>query len=154
MIMSVDYASVFQKIQQMLAAKKDRDLALRRTVEILKSNVPHYNWVGIYLLEAGGQTLQLHNFLGRPTSHTRIPVSEGICGAAVRERKTVIVDDVHSDARYLACSIETKSEIVVPIQQDTQVFGEIDIDSDEPAVFGSEDRELLERVAGLLQRYF
>ena len=77
-------------------------------------------------------------YLGKPSPHTRIPLNRGICGAAASEKATIIVDDVNSDPRYLACSIETKSEIVVPILRGEQVFGEIDIDSDRPAAFSDE----------------
>ena len=122
--------------------------AMERVVEILKREMPHYTWVGIYLLE--GDELVLGPFLGKPSPHTRIPIGSGICGAAARERETIIVDDVNADSRYLACSLETKSEIVVPIMNGGTVLGEIDIDSDRPAAFGPEDRKLLESVASLL----
>ena len=110
-----------------------------------------YTWVGIYLLD--GNELVLGPFLGKPSPHTRIPLGRGICGAAAAEKATIIVDDVNADPRYLACSIETKSEIVVPIMQDGTVLGEIDIDSDQPAAFGQDDRTLLEEVAALLAPY-
>ena len=77
-------------------------------------------------------------YLGKPSPHTRIPLNRGICGAAASQQQTIIVDDVNSDPRYLACSLETKSEIVVPIMRDDRVLGEIDIDSDRPSAFGSE----------------
>jgi L-methionine (R)-S-oxide reductase len=80
----------------------------------------------------------------------RIPLDQGICGAAASTGQTVIVDDVNADPRYLACSLETRSEIVVPIKRDGQVLGEIDIDSDQPAAFTPDDRELLEAVASML----
>jgi GAF domain-containing protein len=89
-------------------------------------------------------------FLGKPSPHTRIPLGRGICGAAAIEKQTIIVDDVHADPRYLACSLETKSEIVVPIMSGDRVLGEIDIDSDRPAAFNADDRALLEAVASLL----
>ena len=85
--------------------------------------------------------------MGRPTPHTRIPLDKGICGAAASSGETLIVDDVNSDSRYLACSLETRSEIVVPIIRRGKVLGEIDIDSDTPAAFNKGDRELLEGVA-------
>jgi L-methionine (R)-S-oxide reductase len=119
--------------------------AMQRAVEDLKAQLPHYTWVGIYLLE--GQELVLGPFLGKPSPHTRIPLNRGICGAAASQQQTIIVDDVNSDPRYLACSLETKSEIVVPIMRDGQVLGEIDIDSDRPAAFGADDQNLLETVA-------
>jgi L-methionine (R)-S-oxide reductase len=119
--------------------------AMQRAVEDLKAQLPHYTWVGIYLLE--GQELVLGPFLGKPSPHTRIPLNRGICGAAASQQQTIIVDDVNRDPRYLACSLETKSEIVVPIMRDGQVLGEIDIDSDRPAAFGADDQNLLETVA-------
>ena len=119
--------------------------AMQRAVEELKAQLPHYSWVGIYLLE--GQELVLGPFLGKPSPHTRIPLNRGICGAAASQQQTIIVDDVNRDPRYLACSLETKSEIVVPIMRDGQVLGEIDIDSDRPAAFGADDQKLLENVA-------
>ncbi len=122
--------------------------ALEAVVRTLKAADPRYTWVGVYLLE--GSELVLGPFLGKASPHTRIPLDQGICGAAAREAQTVIVDDVNADPRYLACSLETRSEIVVPIFADERVVGEIDIDSDLPAAFGPADRALLERVAALL----
>jgi len=89
-------------------------------------------------------------FVGKPSPHTRIPLGRGICGAAATAKETIVVDDVNADSRYLACSLETRSEIVVPILLRGDVLGEIDIDSDTPAAFGTADRSLLERVATLL----
>src|SRR5881628_1707933 len=102
-------------------------------VTSLKAARPHYSWVGIYLLE--GDELVLGPYVGKPSPHTRIPLGRGICGAAAAERATIVVDDVNSDPRYLACSIETQSEIVVPIMRGRTVLGEIDIDSDARAAF-------------------
>ena len=84
------------------------------------------------------------------TVHTRIPLNMGICGAAASTGKTVVVDDVKLDPRYLACSTETKSEIVVPIFVRGRVVGELDIDSHFPAAFAGEDRELVEYCAALV----
>jgi GAF domain-containing protein len=68
----------------------------------------------------------------------------------VAQNDTVIVDDVHSDPRYLACSLETKSEIVVPIRANDAVIGEIDIDSHDLAAFSAQDREFLETCATIV----
>jgi GAF domain-containing protein len=87
------------------------------------------------------------------TPHTRIPLNQGICGAAASSGKTVIVDDVNKDPRYLACSLETKSEIVVPVFVHGKVVGELDIDSHFLAAFGPEDRKLCEHAAALLGKY-
>ena len=124
--------------------------AMQCAVTMLKDAVPTYAWVGIYLLEGG--ELVLGPYVGKPSPHTRIPLGQGICGAAATGKQTIIVDDVNADPRYLACSIETRSEIVVPIIHDGRVLGEIDIDSDTPAAFGTADRDLLEHVAAQLAR--
>ena len=118
------------------------------TVNLLRCERPHYNWVGIYLLIE--DTLVLGPYVGKPTPHTRIPLNEGICGAAASIGKTIVVDDVNSDPRYLACSLETRSEIVVPIARDGKILGEVDIDSDSPAAFTADDRKLLEAVSEIL----
>src|SRR5580692_7434267 len=111
-----------------------------------------YNWVGFYMLEPGAQPpmLVLGAFEGAMTPHTRIPLNQGICGAAASSGLTVVVDDVRKDPRYLACSLETKSEIVVPVFVHGKVMGELDIDSHFPAAFGVEDRALIEYCAELV----
>ena len=121
----------------------------------LAQQLPTYNWVGFYMLEPGAAnpTLLLGPFVGAPTPHTRIPLNQGICGAAASSGQTVVVDDVHSDPRYLSCSIDTQSEIVAPIFVRGKVVGELDIDSHSPAAFGPDDRRLVEHCARLVGRY-
>ena len=122
-------------------------------VKLLQERLLRYNWVGFYMLEnVPGQPpmLVLGPFQGAMTPHTRIPLHQGICGAAASEGKTVVVDDVSKDNRYLACSLETKSEIVVPIFVRGIVAGELDIDSHFLAAFKDEDRELVEYCADLV----
>jgi GAF domain-containing protein len=123
----------------------------------LQERLRHYDWVGFYMIEKGGlgeePVLALGPYVGAVTQHTRIPLNRGICGAAVSTGRTVIVDDVNSDPRYLACSIETKSEIVVPIHMKGEVVGEIDIDSHTPAAFTADDRQLVEHCARLVGQY-
>ena len=147
--------TLLNDITRAIAQAPDGLTAMRETVTLLKARLPHYTWAGIYLME--GDELVLGPYLGKPSPHTRIPLGRGICGAAATERATIVVDDVNSDSRYLACSIETRSEIVVPIiaADDSgtgtgRVLGELDIDSDQPAAFGQADRELLEAVARAL----
>src|SRR5215831_2617584 len=141
-------ANLMTAIRSAIAAAPNANTAMRQTVELLKDGVSHYTWVGIYLLD--GNELVLGPYVGKPSPHTRIPLGRGICGAAAAEKATIVVDDVNADPRYLACSLETKSEIVVPIMRGNEVLGEIDIDSDRRAAFGPRDRELLEPIAALL----
>jgi L-methionine (R)-S-oxide reductase len=122
---------------------------LRQVVEVVHDRFEQYSWVGIYLVE--GDDLVLGPWKGpQATEHVRIPVGQGICGAAAATGRTEVVDDVAADERYLACFPSTRSEIVVPIVYEGRVVGEIDIDSDRPAAFGEADRTYLERVAVLI----
>jgi len=139
---------VLDKIRAELQRETDATRAMETAVRLLKDHMPQYHWVGIYVLH--GNELVLGPFRGRPSPHTRIPLGRGICGAAAAEKATIIVDDVNADPRYLACSPETRSEIVVPIMLNGDVLGELDVDSDRTAAFNADDRELLERVAAML----
>ena len=135
--------SSLETIEQIADGGED---VLQRVVDVLHDEVEHYSWVGIYLVE--GDDLVLGPWRGpQATEHVRIPVGQGLCGAAAASGETEIVDDVNADPRYLACFPSTRSEIVVPISHEGRVVGEIDIDSDRPAAFGEHDRVLLERVA-------
>jgi GAF domain-containing protein len=119
---------------------------LQAVVDVLHDRVEHYSWVGIYLVEGG--ELVLGPWKGpEATEHVRIPVGQGVCGAAAASGQTEVVDDVDADPRYLACFPSTRSEIVVPVAHEGRIVGEIDIDSDRPAAFGDEDRKFLERIA-------
>jgi L-methionine (R)-S-oxide reductase len=120
--------------------------------KLLHDRMLKYNWVGFYMLEPGADPpmLALDAFMGAMTPHKRIPLNQGICGAAASSGKTIVVDDVSKDPRYLACSLETKSEIVVPIFVKNEVAGELDIDSHFPAAFGVEDQKLVQYCAELV----
>ncbi len=123
--------------------------AVRLAVDAIHESSDRFDWTGVYLM-AGSTDLVLSAFRGAPTPHTRIGLGTGICGAAAREKATIIVPDVREDSRYLSCHIETRSEIVVPIMRDGTVYGEIDVDSHRSGAFGPEDRRELEHVARLL----
>lgn len=125
--------------------------ALAEVCRFLEVSFDHYAWVGVYRLE--GQELVLDAWEGpAATEHTRIPIDRGLCGRAVRDNATIVVDDVRASPEYLACFLSTRSEIVVPIRSDGAVVGEIDIDSDRPAAFDASDRRFLEEVASRLSR--
>jgi GAF domain-containing protein len=123
--------------------------ALGEVCRFLRHSFPHYPWVGVYRLE--GTDLVLDAWEGpQATEHTRIPLDRGICGQAAREGRTVLVDDVRSDPNYLACFLETRAEIVVPIRHEGRVVGEIDIDGNAVRAFDASDRGFLEDVAARL----
>jgi L-methionine (R)-S-oxide reductase len=123
--------------------------ALAEVCRFLRHAFAHYPWVGIYRVD--GTDLVLDAWDGaQATEHTRIPIARGICGLAVRERRPVVVDDVRSDPNYLACFLETRAEIVVPIVHDGEIVGEIDIDGNSVKAFDESDRRFLEKVAAKL----
>jgi L-methionine (R)-S-oxide reductase len=142
-------------LDNLAASSSSAEELFSSVAKLLHENMPKYNWVGFYMLDPGANppVLILREYQGAMTPHIRIPLDQGICGAAAASGKTVIVDDVSSDPRYLACSIETKSEIVVPIYVKGSVVGEIDIDSHFLAAFTPEDRELAEYCASLVGHY-
>ncbi len=150
--MATTYDDILETVKLNIEQASSHHEAMLQAVTVLKDQISDYSWVGIYVLD--GSDLVLGPFLGKPSPHTRIPLNQGICGAAATHKQTVIVDDVDADPRYLACSLETRSEIVVPIMRGSDVLGEIDIDSDKKAAFGPADRELLESVAALLAKRF
>jgi putative methionine-R-sulfoxide reductase with GAF domain len=140
------YTGALEAIDRILNRGGDPDDVLRAVVSVLYDRFDDYSWIGIYLVE--GDELALGPWEGpQATEHVRIPLGQGICGAAAASGQTEIVDDVNADPRYLACFPSTRSEIVVPISYEGRIVGEIDIDSDRPAAFGAEDRTFLERVA-------
>jgi len=142
-------------------ALRDIEIALRTEVPAtdrlaatcrILQRLPGYTGVYLYALE--GDTLILKAHHGRATEHTRIPSGKGICGASVQARAPVVVADVGSDPRYLACNIETKSEIVFPILRGDAYLAQIDVDSDDRASFGADDEAFLAEVAARLEPLF
>lgn len=143
------FRGALEALDRILNRGGDADEVLREVVALLHDRLEHYSWVGIYFVEDG--ELVLGPWRGPvATEHVRIPIGQGICGAAAASGRTELVDDVGADDRYLACFPSTRSEIVVPISYEGRVVGEIDIDSDVPHAFDSEDRTFLERVALLI----
>jgi len=131
-----------------------RDALLRAAVEGIEAASERYDWVGIYLLADG--VLELHNYIGEETEHTRIAVGHGVCGTAVAENRDINVADVRELENYIACSLDTRSEIVVLIRdpRSGEIYGQLDLDSDQPAAFTEEDEEQLRRVADWLGGLF
>jgi len=117
--------------------------------ELQREN-PDYSWVGFYLMNEAEQMLELGPFVGAPTDHKRIPYGRGICGQVAVGGKTIVVDDVMASDNYLACSIDVKSEIVIPIYKGDRLVAQLDIDSNRLKAFGPEDRAKLEPLCSQL----
>jgi GAF domain-containing protein len=142
------------QVAELAQASPSAHVFMHKMVKLLHERMLKYNWVGFYMLELDARPpmLVLGPFEGAMTPHTRIPLNQGICGAAASSGRTVIVDDVSKDPRYLACSLETKSEIVVPVFVHGKVVGELDIDSHFPAAFTPEDQDIIQYCAMLVGR--
>lgn len=148
------FPNIVSEIRSFAETAKDLTSLQEFCAGIIAGRLSYYNWVGFYMLDPSDENvLFLGPFRGAPTDHVRIPVTEGICGAAVAQGETVIVEDVSADPRYLACSLETRSEIVVPIRARGKIVGEIDIDSHALNAFGADDRSFLEECAEVLERF-
>src|SRR5271169_2515659 len=156
-VMPTNYQTLADELTGLANSAESAEHLMTMIVERLQELVKHYNWVGFYMLAEGEDgaepMLVLGPYVGADTPHKRIPLNQGICGAAVSSAQTVVVDDVNSDPRYLSCSIETKSEIVAPVFVHGKVVGELDIDSHQPAAFTEDDRQLVEHCASLVGRY-
>jgi L-methionine (R)-S-oxide reductase len=147
----VEHGDALNQVRTIVAEAPGPDAAAQRAVEALHDRFGHYDWVGIYWLDADAGELVLGPWVGpEATEHTRIPLGVGICGAAAASGQTEIVDDVNADPRYLACFASTRSEIVVPIFADGHVIGEIDIDGSDIGAYDETDARFLEEVAALL----
>lgn len=146
---SAQEPALLSEVAEILRSNTGAEAAMDGVAALLHSLLAHYTWVGFYVMN-GPDELVLGPYRGKPSPHVRIPLDQGICGAAAKQGETVIVPDVNADPRYLACSLDTKSEIVVPILHGSVCLGEIDIDSDRPDAFGSDDQALLEKIAAMI----
>lgn len=144
----LDADAVVRALQGAFARDAGRQGLLDLVATRLRAAGPPYTGVYLYMLHGG--TLVLEAFAGRPTEHTRIPVGSGICGRAVAERRDLNVPDVSRADGYLACSLETRSELVVLIRRHDEILGQIDIDSDVVDGFDQDEEGAVRVVADAL----
>jgi len=129
-----------------LQSGESQDKIFIEICRYLGTGIAHYNWVGFYIVDLEKQELNLGPYYGAPTEHIKIPFGRGICGQAAKTRRTIIVQDVAGESNYLACGIDVKSEIVIPIFKDGRFVAELDIDSHQKNPFSDEDRDFLEKI--------
>ncbi len=116
---------------------------------LLRQRLEGLNWAGFYLLE--GETLVLGPFQGKPAC-IEIPLGKGVCGTAAKRREAVLVPDVHAFPGHIACDEESRSELVVPIFREGEVYGVLDLDSPCEGRFTEEDRAGLEGFVRALEK--
>ena len=134
------------RIDTIFNADQSAEVKLQKVCQLLHDEVAHYNWVGFYFRNGEKEELKLGPYVGAETDHTIIPFGKGICGQVAVSNETFVVPDVSAQDNYLSCSIETKSEIVVPIFKNGENIGQIDIDSHVIDPFTDADEELLNYV--------
>jgi L-methionine (R)-S-oxide reductase len=144
---SRDRSKLRAEVEALVASDAPDAEVLEEVVRLVHEAHPRWDWSGIYLLVDG--TLVVGPFAGseEPPEHSRIPVGDGVCGTAVAQDRNQLVDDVRELDNYLACSLSTRSELVVLIREDGRIVGQFDIDSDERGAFTQEDEALLEELA-------
>lgn len=139
---------IVRALQGAFARGARREELLRIAANRIRAAGPPYTGVYLYMLRDGELVLEAHD--GRETEHTRIPVGKGLCGQAVRERRDINAPDVTAAAGYLACSLDTRSELIVLIRRHDEILGQIDIDSDVPAGFNDAEQAAVKEVADAL----
>jgi GAF domain-containing protein len=140
---------ICNEIEAMRARGATLDEILTSAIEQLHRTDRRFHWTGIYELFPDN-VLRLGPFVGAPTNHVFICVGQGVCGSAVAQKRNMNVPDVTKAANYLACSQETKSELVVLIRRGDTIYAQIDIDSHEPAAFDQESEQMVQQVADCL----
>ncbi len=138
---------LLKSVDKIVKQNTDRDDKLKQICEMLHNEVDLFDWVGFYLVDPDAdRELVLGPYVGEETDHTRIPFGKGICGQAADTLETYVIQDVSKEDNYLACSIDVKAEIVVPIMKGDRLIGELDIDSHTKDSLTEEHRKLLEAI--------
>jgi L-methionine (R)-S-oxide reductase len=145
-----DSTELVKEMQEMRDDGYLSDALLRFAVRGIKEADDRFDWVGAFLLDAEGKELWLHNYVGPRTEHAKIPVGQGVAGTAVAEKMNQNVADVSQVENYIVDNPAVSSEMVVLIRAGDEIFGEIALDSMEPAAFTSEDETAVVKVADKL----
>ncbi|MBD3273992.1 MAG: GAF domain-containing protein [Candidatus Marinimicrobia bacterium] len=147
-------SNMLDTLMELAQNTQTTDAFSEKAVQIIQDSNSKYDWVGIYIALEERLHLPPTYFKGLDPEHKDIPYTEGICGAAASQNETIVIDDVNAEPRYLACSIYTKSEIVVPLTYNKQLLGVLDLDSHTPAAFGEQEQTELEAAAKIIGEYY
>lgn len=141
------YRELAQQLDGLLRGERDAIANAANTAALLFTTLPDLNWAGFYFLRSPDE-LVLGPFQGKPAC-VRIAVGRGVCGAAVAQRRTMLVEDVHAFADHIACDAASRSELVVPLIRGDRILGVIDLDSPLLARFDRDDQRGIEAVADI-----
>ena len=144
------FDSLLNSIEKKLSSGVSQTEGLQFICQLLFDRIDHYDWVGYYLHNQEKKELLLNAYVGKPTNHTNIPFGKGICGQVALSDENFIVDDVTAENNYIACSLDVKSEIVIPLFVNEKNIGQIDIDSNRLRAFSEKDAAFLGEVNHLV----
>ena len=144
------FESLLNIIVKKLSSGVCQSMGLQYICQLLFDHIEHYDWVGYYLHHPEKKELVLNAYVGEPTDHTHIPFGKGICGQVALSNENFIVDDVNAQDNYIACSLDVKSEIVIPLFVNEHNIGQIDIDSNHLSAFSEKDAAFLGEVNHLV----
>jgi len=145
---------LLREIEEFAKTAPTATALMEHIVHRLHEKKTRYNWVGFYLVDrVDPGILVVGPYAGSFTPNVRIPLDTGLCGAAARTLKTVVVDDVRNDPRYLAGSSMVISEIVVPVSANNKLVGELDIESYFPGTFTRDEQEFVEACAKVVAAF-
>ncbi|MFW5800235.1 MAG: GAF domain-containing protein [Spirochaetota bacterium] len=150
------FEDILDKTKDIVKSSESKDKKLLKICELLDEKIDYYNWTGFYVVDENDKDmLNLSQYVGEKTEHTRIPFGKGICGQAAENKDTFVVPDVTQENNYLSCSINTKAEIVIPIFDNKgNIAGELDIDSHQINPFTEEDNIYLNKICEVLTPLF
>jgi len=141
--------------KEILGQPVTRNEKLFAVCELLSDEVPTFDWVGFYLIADDAEDeLALGPFVGESTEHNRIPFGKGICGQVALSHETFVSQDVKAEDNYLACSVDVKSEIVIPIMANDEFVAQLDIDSNTINSITDEQIEALEKICKMISAEF
>ena len=144
------FDSLLNIIDKKLSSGVSQTEGLQYICQLLFDHIAHYDWVGYYLHNPEKKELVLNAYAGEPTNHTNIPFGKGICGQVAQSNEIFIVDDVTAHNNYISCSLDVKSEIVIPLFVNEKNIGQIDIDSNRLRAFSEKDAAFLGEVNHLV----
>lgn len=149
-----DYLELEKQMDALLTGENDLIANLSNGSALLKESLDQINWAGFYLMreQDGKRQLVLRPFQGKPAC-VRIPVGKGVCGTAAKENRTLLVKNVHEFPGHIACDSASQSEIVIPIRNQGEVIGVLDIDSPVLDRFSEKDKEGLEKIAAVIESH-
>ena len=143
------YQLLVKQVISLLRKEDNLITNLSNFTAALKQTFSKISWVGFYLFD--GTKLYLGPFQGK-VACTEIQIGSGVCGTSAKERKTIIVEDVEKFPGHIACDVESRSEIVVPIFKDEKLFGVLDLDSTDYNSFNETDKKYLEELVSFLSK--